>query len=284
MTNTPSTQPTRQNPMHPTLDDAGNVRGVGRAQEALFWLAPDGDDEPTVWTGARSHPVALLRRCDVSGDDFTRDELLRRVTDEERAAVVAELEQARAEVQRLRGPFRCCPHCVDDPEYHAENPKHSHDVDCTACGRESDRRAEAAEAREVALRERIEALAGDHEAWMNANVPAKDLDERDEHRGFVHDLRAALAAEPTPPAAHTCPDDCEGLPAVEWRLLQHSFGSGLPTPPAAPHAEDGALFVSRSSDGTRWAHDRSTKDHTFGADCPCRPAPVADPSGTGETR
>ena len=63
-------------------------------------------------------------------------------------ALLDALDQAEAEVERLRGPFPCCEHCTDDPGYHAENPRDSHTTSCTRC----DRRANAAEARLAAVR------------------------------------------------------------------------------------------------------------------------------------
>lgn len=35
-----------------------------------------------------------------------------------------------------RGPFPCCRHCSDDPDYHAENPPNSHETSCTTCDRD----------------------------------------------------------------------------------------------------------------------------------------------------
>lgn len=49
-----------------------------------------------------------------------------------------------------------------------------------------------------ALREGLQALADEHEAWMGERVPANDLDERDQHRGFVYDVRALLASSGQP--------------------------------------------------------------------------------------
>lgn len=35
-----------------------------------------------------------------------------------------------------RGPFPCCRHCSDDPDYHAENPPNSHETSCPTCDRD----------------------------------------------------------------------------------------------------------------------------------------------------
>lgn len=52
-------------------------------------------------------------------------------------ALLDEIERLRGENARLLanryGPYRCCVHCADDPRYHAENPKDSHEMSCTLC-------------------------------------------------------------------------------------------------------------------------------------------------------
>lgn len=40
----------------------------------------------------------------------------------------------------------CCPHCPDDPQYHAENPPNSHTVGCSECDRDHYVAARLAEA------------------------------------------------------------------------------------------------------------------------------------------
>jgi hypothetical protein len=46
----------------------------------------------------------------------------------------AVLAVVQPELDRRMAPYRCCVHCPDDPTYHAENPKDSHDTWCTLCG------------------------------------------------------------------------------------------------------------------------------------------------------
>lgn len=52
-------------------------------------------------------------------------------------------------------PFPCCIHCPeDDPEYHEENPRDSHETSCSTCDDGMRMRAEKAEAELAALRAR----------------------------------------------------------------------------------------------------------------------------------
>lgn len=68
--------------------------------------------------------------------------------DERRAAFDRMLEsvQAEARAEGAHGPYACCKHCVDDPEYHAENAPNTHEASCTLCDDVLRRRAEKAEA------------------------------------------------------------------------------------------------------------------------------------------
>jgi hypothetical protein len=75
------------------------------------------------------------------------------LADSEQAALVAERDELRAEVERLRGPFRCCKHCPED-QIHDVEPN-AHDLPCTICEDTLRVRAEAAEAKMA----RVEALA-----------------------------------------------------------------------------------------------------------------------------
>jgi len=47
-----------------------------------------------------------------------------------------EIVRQRSEIERLTGPFRCCTCCPDDdPQWHAENPKNTHETSCPTCDR-----------------------------------------------------------------------------------------------------------------------------------------------------
>lgn len=47
------------------------------------------------------------------------------------AGLLAPAPQPAADTERVHP---CCKHCTEDPEYHAENPAHSHTVRCDRCG------------------------------------------------------------------------------------------------------------------------------------------------------
>lgn len=46
-----------------------------------FWVDLDGEGEPTVWTGQPESPRAVLRRCEISGDDAVKDAVMKRLND-----------------------------------------------------------------------------------------------------------------------------------------------------------------------------------------------------------
>ena len=103
---------------------------------------------------------------------------------------LAERDEARAEVEGLRGPFRCCPHCKDDAVHDVE--PNQHEVSCQLC---DDRLARRAEADAAGLRARIEALADEH--WLNP------VNYRDPVASVLRTIQTrlrALAAEPAPAA------------------------------------------------------------------------------------
>jgi hypothetical protein len=86
-------------------------------------------------------------------------------------------EELQAEVERLRGPFRCCKHCPED-QIHDVEPN-AHDLPCTICEDTLRVRAEAAESKVA----RVQALAAEHDHCSGCPTPWW--------------LRAALADAPT---------------------------------------------------------------------------------------
>lgn len=68
-----------------------------------------------------------------------RDELAERIRELER-------ENRRLRDER-RGPYSCCKHCADDPAYHVENARNTHETSCPTCDSVLLERAERAEAR-----------------------------------------------------------------------------------------------------------------------------------------
>lgn len=101
-------------------------------------------------------------------------------TDVER--LLAALDEARAEVARLSGPFPCCVHCQEDPVHAVDRDEHS--VECRTCGTGAEARALAAESALAAVQQVVE--------QAEANPSAR----------FIHPskIRAALAlATPATP-------------------------------------------------------------------------------------
>lgn len=78
------------------------------------------------------------------------------VADEERAALVAEVE-------RLRGPFPCCKHCPEDLIHDVE--PNAHDLPCTICEDTLRARVEAAEAEVERLRGERDEARRNAEHW-----------------------------------------------------------------------------------------------------------------------
>lgn len=79
------------------------------------------------------HIITKLRTT--RGSQFALDtmaEAADRIEELESKVSTLEAERDRLLDER-HGPYRCCEHCADDPEYHAENPKDSHDTSCTIC-------------------------------------------------------------------------------------------------------------------------------------------------------
>lgn len=70
-------------------------------QQPMFWTDQDGEGEPTIWTGDRDHPKAVLRRCEIAADEQTRDELMRRVVAVEHPNVPAVSGAREGLVERL---------------------------------------------------------------------------------------------------------------------------------------------------------------------------------------
>lgn len=87
-----------------------------------------GDDEPVticlVSTDYEDDPVDVLGDAEFIAHART-----------DVPALVAALREARAEVERLRGPFPCCEHCVEypDDDPHLDGVKDQHDLPCQIC-------------------------------------------------------------------------------------------------------------------------------------------------------
>jgi len=63
----------------PCCDAPADAGDATKARGARFWIDADGEGEQTIWTGNPDRPTAILRRCEISADDATRDEVMRRI-------------------------------------------------------------------------------------------------------------------------------------------------------------------------------------------------------------
>lgn len=140
------------------MTDAAD-RTVWESDEEALYRAGRGQDRTLPASGA----VSGFTDADAATD--AREARYREANGSVVAVVAVadeDLAGLRAEVERLRGPFRCCEHCPEDVVHDVE--PNQHDMSCQLCDDVQARRAEAAEAELRALREGIEALADEWQA------------------------------------------------------------------------------------------------------------------------
>lgn len=166
-------------------DDEERTRVVDRVtgREATAYTPPEDRVTVDVPAAARAGEAAwdVLAVVKDRMDQFAYDEVhcVLETLEDAIAETVAERDEARAEVERLR--------------HRAELAEAERDAAEVLLPR-----AEAAEAKVA----RAGMVADEHEAWMNSTQMAgrkghTDLREREEHRAFVAEVRAALA-DPAP--------------------------------------------------------------------------------------
>lgn len=263
-----------------TAAEQPNVRPVERAREQL-----EARLVQIVWPGGLGTGRTLqgqYRRERLSSlAEFVQDEILAAigVAKSEMAQCVAERDQARAEVEHWK--HRAW-EAGEGFKRSIEGTNRAHAY------------RRAAEAREVALRERIEALAD------SPNQPGRWVfpDAEDEPGVWVTDLRAALAAEPTPPAAPHAEDGalCDGCDKVTAGVKATDDGRAqlCKTCRELANRDDAEAWgVEQTKHGEilRCRHCKGVNDWTgHRTDCPVyraavarsqaasSPAPVADPS------
>lgn len=107
------------------------------------------------------------------------------------AHVAVAVVQARAEGEscptcvKEGGPYRCCPHCADDPGAHEDGQHDHHDLPCRTCVTDSQARAED--------RARIEAFA--HDLERDASDPDAEVVDRSTFlMSLARNLRTHAAA------------------------------------------------------------------------------------------
>jgi hypothetical protein len=157
-------------------------------------------------------------------------------------------EELQAEVERLRGPFRCCKHCPED-QIHDVEPN-AHDLPCTICEDTLRVRAEAAEAKVA----RVEAL--DFRGLAERLVKAATSVDEWRAGGWARQgaridavesaLRAVLADAPAEQQATRCgakhPDYPGGGERCTWEPdhVGNHWNSFVGEWPAEQRAEGGA--------------------------------------------